>query len=73
MERCVVRKTPKIVCITEDGQQLVEDKVETLCECKGDFVDPFNDGEPEPIDPIKQPTPFPLPGLTAPLPIPLIP
>jgi len=66
VERCAVRITPKIKCITSDGTQLTEDKVETLCECKGDDVDPL-ENEPNPIiNPIK---PLLLPRLPAPIPI----
>ena len=60
VERCVVRITPKIVCITSDGTQLTEDKVETLCECKGDDVDPSEEeGSPNMGSTIK-PLPAPL-------------
>lgn len=53
VERCAVRITPKIVCITSDGSQLTEDKVETLCECKDDDVDSIENEPNLVINPIK--------------------
>jgi uncharacterized protein RhaS with RHS repeats len=70
VERCAVRITPKIECITSDGTQLIKRKVETLCECKGDDVDPIENEPNLIINPIK---PLPLPMLPVPVLVPIIP
>ncbi|MFA5982404.1 MAG: RHS repeat-associated core domain-containing protein [Methylococcaceae bacterium] len=66
VERCIVRKTPKVKFITSDGTQFVEDKVETLCDCKGDDVDPIKEEESPIINPKKLRAPLQLPMSPAP-------